>query len=550
MRGSSESPSLNWTMAPPDPQITLPPKRDWRFWVIFIALCLSIALCGLDIGALATALPSIIHDLNGTDSFAWVSTGYTLATTAILPLSGRLAEVLGRRDVLLASLVLFAVGSAVCGAAHSMTVLVAGRVIQGIGSGGIQSLTAIVVADVVPLKDRGLFNALIGMTFSVTTAAGPFIGGVIVQKTTWRWLFYINLPMAGLAVISVFGFLRLRQPSRPNFLQCVASLDLLGNTMIIGSATSCILALTWAGVTHPWNSTRVLAPLIIGMVGLVGALLYEMFIAGYPSIPRSIVSNCTSLSGYIASFIHGLIITSVAFYLPVYFQGVKEALPLLSGLYIFPMAAVISPSAILQGVLISKFGRYKLVSGIGWSAMMLGVGLLLILNINTSIGTTVPLQLIAAFGFGLLYATTFTVLAPLDVGLNSAALSLLLFARTFSQSWSIAIGATILQNELRHQLPAEFIASFVPGQDLTYVSIPLIRSLSEPLRTQVRIAFANSLRLMWKVLLGLCGAGLLTVFLQREIPLHRNTNPRWGIKDNENKASESTDAEKSNATPQ
>ncbi|KAJ7483257.1 MFS general substrate transporter [Mycena latifolia] len=512
---------------------TPPPKRDWRFWVIFVALCLSIALAALDIGALATALPSIVHDLNGTDSFAWVSTAYTLATTAVLPLSGRLADVLGRRDVLLAALVVFAIGSAVCGAAHSMAMLIAGRVIQGIGSGGIQSLTAIVVADIVPLKDRGFFNALTGATFSVTTAAGPFIGGAIVQRTTWRWLFYTNLPMAVAAFVCVFAFLRLRQPSRPNFVECIASLDLIGNIMIIGSTTSCIVALTWAGITYSWKSVHILAPLIIGMMGLIGAFLYEIFWSTNPSIPRSILSNRTSLSGYISSFIHGLVITNVAFYLPVYFQAAKDALPVLSGLYIFPMAVFISPSAILQGLFISKFGRYKLVSGVGWCTMILGVGLLLILNINTPIGTTVPFQMIAAFGFGLLYSTTFTVLAPLDVSLNSAALSFLLFARTFSQAWGIAIGATILQNELQHQLPADFIKSFVPGQDLTYVSIPLIRLLSEPLRTQVRTAFANSLRVLWKVMLVLCGAGLLTVFAQREIMLHRNTDPKWGMKDAE-----------------
>ncbi|KAJ6461401.1 MFS general substrate transporter [Mycena sanguinolenta] len=521
------------SLAQPQMVSAPPPQRDWRFWVIFVALCLSIALAALDIGALATALPSIVQELNGTDSFAWVSTAYSLATTAVLPLSGRLADVLGRRDVLLAALVVFAVGSAVCGTAHSMSMLIAGRVIQGMGSGGIQSLTAIVVADLVPLKDRGWFNALTGATFSITTAAGPFIGGAIVQRTTWRWLFYINLPMAVAAFGAVLTFLRLRQRPRPSFLACIASSDLIGNIMIIGSAASCIIALTWAGITYAWTSVHILAPLTIGIMGLIGAFLYEMLCSTNPSIPRSILSNRTSLSGYIGSFIHGLIITTVAFYLPVYFQAAKGAVPVLSGLYVFPLAAFISPSAILQGLFISKFGRYKLVTGVGWSAMTLGVGLLLVLDIDTPIGTTVPFQMIAAFGFGLLYSTTFTVLAPLNVSLNSAALSFLLFARTFSQSWGIAIGATVLQNELQHRLPAEFIESFVPNQDLTYVFIPLIRSLSEPLRTQVQNAFTNSLRVLWKVMLVLCGAGLLTVFTQREIPLHRNTDPEWGIKDAE-----------------
>ncbi|KAF7326720.1 CxC2 domain-containing protein [Mycena sanguinolenta] len=247
------------------------------------------------------------------------------------------------------------------------------RVLQGIGSGGIQSLTAIVVADLVPLKERGLFNALIGATFSITTAAGPFIGGAIVQRTTWRWLFYINLPMAVAAFVAVFTFLQLRHPPRPNLLACIASLDLIGNIMIIGSATSCIIALTWAGITYAWTSVHILVPLCIGIMGLFGAFLYEMFCSTNPSIPRSILSNRTSLSGYISSFIHGLVITSVAFYLPVYFQAAKDAVPVLSGLYVFPMAVFISPLGYPTGTLYQQIWeiqascRGRLVCDDSWS---------------------------------------------------------------------------------------------------------------------------------------------------------------------------------------
>ncbi|KAI0739191.1 Mfs1.1 [Daedaleopsis nitida] len=512
-----------------------PTQRGWRFWLIFVALSLALFLTALDLASVSTALPSIIHDLDGSDSFVWVSSAYTLACTAILPLSGRLADIFGRQAVVLVSILIFAIGSAVTGSATSMNIIIIGRTIQGIGSGSIQVLNAIIVADLVPLKERGIFNSLTGATFSLASATGPFIGGAIAQRTTWRWLFYLNLPLCAIAFIVCLLFLRLRKPTIESYSAAFMAIDWVGNGIIIGSASSCIIALTWAGIQYPWSSVQVIVPLVIGLVGLPAALLYDKYIATHPIVPTSIINNRTSLAGYAGSFLHGLVVNSVPFYLPTYFQAAKIATPLLSGLYIFPTAICISPSAIIQGVIISKTGKYRLVNVLGWAAMFIGVGLLTLLDEDSPIALSIPFQVIAAVGFGFLYATTFTVLAPLDPTQNAAALSFLLFLRTFSSAWAIAISATILQNHLHTTLPRAFLAQIPPGHDIAYSAIPLIAALPADLQHAVRAAFADSIRLIWYVLLGFCGLGLLSVVFQKHIVLHAKMDNRWGMEERKGK---------------
>ncbi|KAJ7241437.1 Mfs1.1 [Mycena rebaudengoi] len=517
--------------------------RGWRFWIIFLSVCLSLFLSALDLATISTALPVIVHDLHGDESFAWVSAAYTLASASVLPLSGRMADIFGRRIVLVSSLLCFTAGSIICACANSMAVLIAGRSIQGIGSGGIQALSAIIVADLVTLRERGIFNAYISATFSFASIIGPFIGGSIAQKTSWRWIFWINLPFCVLALGCVALFLKLRRPPVESLSDSLIGLDWVGNTLIIGGTASCIVALTWAGVVYSWSSPQVLAPILVGIFGLVWAIAYDAKMARNPSIPFRIISNRTSLSGYLGSFLHGIVIMGVTFYMPVYFQACKIKGPLLSGVYILPMALAISPSAIVQGIVIGKTGRYRLMNILGWCLMMLGIGLLSTLSHRSPIAITIPFQIITAVGFGFLYATTFSVLAPLDITQNSQALSFLLFARTFSQSWGIAVGATILQNQLKTHLPPAFLEAFATDKELAYTLIPVIGSLPQPVQDQVREVFSKSLVLWWRILIGVCGAGLLSVVFQAEIPLHNTTDEKWGMEEKKPPATVATGGE-------
>ncbi|KAF8997193.1 iron permease [Cyathus striatus] len=520
-------------------------KRDLRFWLIFLSLCSCILLSALDLGGIATAAPTIVHELNGED-FTWVTAAYSLSSAACMPLNGNLAEIFGRRPVILTGIVIFAAGSAVSASAHSMTTLIVGRAIQGLGGGMVEALTAMIVADIVPLRELGKYNGITGSMWALGTITGPFISGGLSQKASWRWIFYINLPLAGIAFACVFTLLRVKTVPESVWTK-LSKIDWLGNLIIIGSSCSCLLAITWGGVRFPWSSAHIIVPLVVGLVGFMFALLYESRYPTKPVIPTTVISNRTTLCGYVGAFLHMFVMFSVGFYLPTWFQSVKTASPVLSGLYVLARAVTISPSAILQGQIVSRTGKYRPVMFFGWCALLLGVGLLITINENTSIGLIILYQLISGVGMGSLYSITFSVLAPLPVTMNAPAIALLAFLRIFAQAWSVAITGSIMQNFLLKRLPDEFLRMFPQGVQLSYAAIPIISTLPEDLKKGVEAGFVKSLRAVWTALEVIAAIGFISLFIMKDVPLRTTVDKKWANdqkeQDDENSSGEKTEAE-------
>ncbi|KAF7368499.1 MFS general substrate transporter [Mycena venus] len=497
-------------------------KRSARFWLIFVALCFCTLLSALDLGGVGTAAPTIVHDLNGGD-FTWVSSAYTLSSAATIPISGNMANIFGRRPILLIGIILF------CNWKRSLRLCAVdggSYTVQGAGGGMVQSLTSIVIADLVSLRERGMYMSITGMIWSVGTAIGPVVTGSLSEKASWRWLFYLNLPLSGVTWVVVLAFLRLHTP-RESLWTKLGRVDWLGNAMIIASASACMLALTWGGVRFAWSSPQILAPLILGLCGLVIAQYYESRWPVQPTIPLRLLTNRTSLAGYTATFVQGMVIIGVTFYLPTWFQSVRGATPIASGLYFLPMVMTISPAAIVQSLLVAKTGKYRLINLFGWCFLLLGVGLLISVKANTSIGVLVVCQIIMGVGMGFLYATTFVILAPLDVTDNAAAVALLTFLRIFSQAWGVNIAGAILQNSLQTRIPASLISSLPPAEEIAYTIIPLISSMPQALKTQVQDAFLQSLRNVWIAMAILSGIGLCTLVLIKDLPLRTTTDKKW-----------------------
>ncbi|KAH8106322.1 iron permease [Cristinia sonorae] len=509
--------------------IVRPPLGGVAFWLSYVAVSVSVFLSALDLTAVATALPTITADLNGGDDFVWVGSAYALSSTAILPLSGSLADIFGRRPIMLLCIVFFAAGSAIAGAAQNMNMLIAARTIQGIGGGGIINLTEIIVSDLVPLADRGLYQGILGLLWSFASGIGPPIGGSLAEKASWRWLFYLNLPVTGIAFGLVLFFLKVKTPEG-SMVEKLKRVDWSGNFIVIAGTTLAITGLTFAGVRFPWGSAQVLAPLIIGMV-LVGAfIVYEAKVPKEPSIPWEILTNRTTLSGYAATLIHGFVSISILYYLPVYFQACLGASPIRSGVDMLATALVIAPFALVAGLMVQIQGKYRPANYVGWGLTMVGFGLLTLLRADTSIGKWVGYQIVAAAGVGMIYAATiFPVLSPLSVERTAGALAFYAFVRSFAQTWGITISSTILQNELKKKLPAEFINQFQAGADIAYAAIPLIHNMEEPLRTEVRVAFALSMRTVWQTMIGISGAGIITLFFLKEIAMKSTTDEKFAL---------------------
>ncbi|GJJ08923.1 hypothetical protein Clacol_003143 [Clathrus columnatus] len=537
------SSAIDMTKRGSDTPVPAQPDRGIRFWMAMVCIMLSTFLAALDTTSVATALPTIVEALHG-EQFVWVGSAYTLASVATIPLSGNLANLFGRRSVLLVSLIIFAVGSAVSGAAQSLSMLIAGRTVQGAGSGGIIALTEIILADLVPLRERGAYQGMIGLVWSLASCIGPPVGGAFASRKDWTWrgLFckvHSDIPFQNLKIPEQSLAQKLR---RIDWIYVWLNNNRSGNAIITAATTSTLIGLTWGGVQFPWSSARVLVPLILGIFGIFVWILYESLVAKEPFLTIRLFSNRTTVSGFLV-------------YLPVYFQACKGDSPIRSGVDLLPYSFSIAPFAIVAGAAASATKKYRVQNIVAWGFIMVGLGLQSTLHVTSATRNWVGFEIIAGIGFGLLFtATTFPILSPLPVTDNGTALALFIFIRSFFQvclsrqplpfflilwmeliqAWGITIGATVLQNQLKSRLPQQFLESLATGIDLAYSSITQIASLPADLKLTVQNAFAESLKILWFVLLGISAIGLLGSLLMKEIELHDEKDERWGMKEEGN----------------
>ncbi|KAJ7101372.1 major facilitator superfamily domain-containing protein [Mycena belliarum] len=503
-------------------------KRDFRFWGVFAALMVSAFTSALDLTAVSTALPVITDQLHGTQ-FVWVGSAYALSSTAFLPMSGGVAQIFGRRIVMLAALFFFALGSVLCGAAPSMNFLIAGRTVQGLGAGSLTSLTQIVLSDLVPLRERGAFNGLIGLAWAIASFIGPVIGGALADHNAWRWLFYLNIFTSAMAAVLVIFFLKLKTPGG-TVREKLGRMDWIGNFLVIASSSAVVIALTWGGIQYPWSSARVLAPLCFGVVGLGIFLVYEIKFARYPIVPATLMSTRTGLSGYLQTFIASVVMIASIYYMPAYFQACKGASPTASGVDVFGLGFVIAPSNIIAGLTISRSNRYRPQLWLSWCFVMVGAGLLSTLKADSFRGKAIGFEAVLGVGIGILTtATYFPVLAPLPISENAHALAFFIFTRAFGQVWGVTIGATVMQNRLSTDLPASFKGVFPQGTQIAYAVIPLIPTLPADVAEETRKAFASALGELWQVMIGIGAVGLLISLAMKHIDLHSDTDEEWGV---------------------
>ncbi|KAJ7889221.1 iron permease [Mycena leptocephala] len=500
--------------------------RDWRFWCIILSLAICILLTAIEFTAVGTALPVIVQDLSG-DKFIWVGSAYTLGETALIPFCGGLAQIFGRRIVVLVSIALFCLGSALCGAATTMNFLIGGRTVQGLGAGAITALTQIIIADLVPLTERGVFNGIMALAWGIGGGCGPVIGGSLAERGQWRWLFYLNLPICAVAATLVTIFLRLKKPNAP-LLEKLKRIDWIGNLIIVASTTSVVIALTWAGIQFPWSSAKVLVPLILGFLGLAGFLVYEAWFPKYPIVPVSLLGSRTAFSGYTQNFFNGVVLSTLAYWISVYFQACKDAGPTAAGVDGFGLSYTISPSSLLAGLVVQKTARYRQPMWVGWILMIVGTALLGTLDENSRRSMCFGFQALIGVGMGIIYVTAyFPILAPIPVSQSAPALAFFTFLRNFALIWGVTIGGTVLQNELTTRLPPAFLTQFPGGTQIAFEVIPSIRDLPQPLKDEVRNAFAGSLRVLWNVLAGISALGLLASLFMKHLPLHTSVDVDW-----------------------
>ncbi|TVY81182.1 MFS efflux transporter aclA [Lachnellula suecica] len=513
--------------------------RGWRFYMIFAALAVTGLLSSAEATIISTALPTIVHNLNVGNNYAWIANAYFLTSMVVQPFFGQLANIWGRRWPMISSVVILIAGSAICGWAINGSMLIVGRAIQGIGGGGINMLVELIVCDLVPVRERSKFMGIIMGTLTVGTVVGPIIGGIIVQGGEWRWVFWLNLPIGGVALGFLVPFLQVHYTKESSFITKLKRIDWVGNFILAPSLISILFALTDAGTKAPWSSWRIILPLVLGFVGLI---LFQAYEASpwcvEPTIPVRLFRNRTSLAAYVLTLLH--IITSIwtLYFYPLYFQSVLGSSPARSGIQILPTFLILLPFAVVSGLLVTKVGRYRPVHHAGFAIMMIGFGLSTLLNAGSSTAEWVIYQGVIAAGSGVIVSSLLPAIQA-AISDDDAAASTALFAllRSFGAIWGITIPVAVFNNQFdkllyRIQDPAAR-AALGNGQAYEHASRDFIYAFQEPLKSQIIGVYSDALKTVWQVGIAIAGIGFIVVFAEKELKMRTKLSTEYGMKDKE-----------------
>ncbi|GJN69991.1 multidrug resistance protein fnx1 protein [Purpureocillium lilacinum] len=511
-------------------------KKGLRFWLIVVSLAVTAILAALDGTIVTTSLPSISADLDGGSNYVWVSGAYFLAVTALQPLYGQLADFFGRRKLLVVSIAIFILGSGICGGASSMNMLIAGRTVQGVGSAGMNLLVELIVCDLVPLRERGQYTAIIYSAATVGAAMGPWIGGEVIVKASWRWVFYINLPIGGAALVMVLLVLRVNHP-RIALKDFLRSIDAIGNIVFVGATVGIMFGLIYGGIKYPWSSWHVLVPLILGLVGLAIFALYEASpYCKQPSIPRQIFGNRTSIAALLITFFHSSLLTWVTYFVSVYFQTALGASPARAGVDLLPNVFGFIPAAAIAGAMLTKFGRYRPWQLAGLCIMTIGMGLYSLLDQKTPTYGWVLLVFFFAVGCGLVIPSLLPALqAKLSDSDSAAAIAVLTIGRNFGSVWGTVIPSIIFNNQFDRFSDTIGDEStrrlLLGGQAYAHATADFVNTLQGITREQVKTTYVKALSYVWYVGIVVSFIGLACVFLEEEVDLRTTLDSEFGLEE-------------------
>ena len=484
-------------------------------------LLLALLLAALDSTIVATALPTIVGEMGGLTHLSWVVTAYLLAQTVTTPLYGKLGDLYGRKKVVQVAIVIFLIGSALCGLAQSMTQLIVFRAIQGLGGGGLMVTTQSVVGDVVPPRDRGRYQGIFGAVFGLSSIAGPLIGGYFTTHLSWRWIFYINIPLGIVAILVIAATL-------PGVSRRVShSIDYLGAALLATALSSIIVVTDLGGMTFPWSSPFILSLIAVAFAS-VGGFIWAETRAAEPVLPLRLFRNRTFVVSVLVGLIVGFALFGSVTYLPLFLQVVKGDTPTSSGLRMIPMMAGMLVSSIVAGQLISRHGRYKPFPIIGTAVMVIGLFLLSRMTTDTSIMKTSLLMMILGLGMGMVMQVL--VLAAQnavdyrDLGVATSGATLF---RLIGGSVGTAVLGAIFASRLHDNL-ARALPNSATADAGANVSPGAIAALEPGIRQLYMEGFTYSLDRIFLVASFIGLAGFVLSWLLPEKPLRDTVAARAG----------------------
>ncbi|KAI8081919.1 major facilitator superfamily domain-containing protein [Gilbertella persicaria] len=503
----------------------------------FLGLQIALFLAALDNTIVATALPRIGSDFNQMSIVAWVATAYILTFDAFQPLFSKFSDIFGRKWILLFGISIFLLGSVLCGAAKSMIMLIVARAIAGIGAAGIFSMVFVIFSELVPLEKRGSYQGIINAVFALSSVFGPLIGGSLTDYVSWRWNFYINLPIGATAMAVLIVFLKMPTP-KDKLSDKLKRVDYVGTLIVLAFATLFLLALNFGGQTFPWKSAAVIVPLVLSVL-LVGLLiLVEKKFAKEPLMPPRLFKNRSVVSVLITNWFFGMTFFSAVYYLPVYFQVVRNDSAMWSGIRLIPMQMVLCVLSTFSGLFISKTGIYRPLIVSGMTFLTLWIGLTSLYRQDTPWSQVYGITIVGSLGLGSLFSSTIIALQasvpPQDIAVVTGLGN---FSRILGGALGVAISSAVLNSQLTQELfkylPEDQAMAVIQSSEYVNHGLP-----KEYLDTTLTI-YVDALRLIWWVLIPMSGMGLIASLFVK----HHSTRSHQKLKEAELKKEQEAQAQ-------
>ncbi|MGR3906287.1 MDR family MFS transporter [Burkholderia sp. SR8] len=489
-----------------------PARRDAPTGLIVAALLLVMLLSALDQTIVSTALPTIVGELGGLDQLSWVVTAYLLSSTVVLPLYGKLGDLYGRKIVLQAAIVLFLVGSALCGIAQDMTQLIVLRALQGLGGGGLMVVTMAAIGDLVPPDRRARYQGMFGGVYGLATIVGPLLGGFLVEHLSWRWIFTINLPL-GFVALAVIGI-----AFRPHAAHVKHRIDYMGAAFLATALTCVILFTSEGGSLLPWSSPQLWMTLVLGLVA-VGGFVYEERLAAEPIMPLELFRQRTFVLMSLIGFVVGIALFGSVTFIPLYLQVVKGSTPSQAGMQLLPMMGGMLAMSVASGRLISRLGTYRPFPIAGTAIGGVAMALLSTLSLDTPLHTMYAYMALLGIGLGMVMPVlTLAVQNTVEFRHMGVATSGATLFRSIGGSLGVAaFGALFshgLQSRIAQTLPA--------GTDLPPALSPAaVHQLPDAVRDAYLQAFAGSLHVVYLSAAAVIAIAFVLAWFVESTPLRK-----------------------------
>ncbi|KAI9353437.1 MFS transporter [Obelidium mucronatum] len=432
--------------------------KKLEFILVFFGLALGVFIFALDQTIIAVALQSIASEYNALDQISWIGTAFFLMETAFIPVYGQLADVFGRKFTFLVAIAIFELGSLLCGAATTMTMLIVSRAIAGMGGSGIFSLALIIIGDLTTTRERGKYLGLIGSMYGLASIAGPLVGGAFVDHIGWRWVFYINLPIGAITVGAIVAFLRFPVTKHESIWGSLKKIDWLGTVLLISCVVCLLIPIQNGGSLYAWNSPTVISLFIVGFLLLAAFIYVEGWVAKNPVLPFVLFKNRHALATFITSFFVGGAFFILVFYVPLWFQIVLGASATDAGIHTLPLMMGMVVSSVGSGAIASSTGHFFPFLPLSAILTAIGAGLISTMEENAELWKQIVYLLICGLGVGM--AFQMCVVAA-QVSVTPDLLAAVTSTNNFIQTIGLAIGIAVCASIFNTNLPKNIENSLV-----------------------------------------------------------------------------------------